>query len=245
MPMAICTMTGASDSNDLSSLFRLSDAFPFVEWGVLYSESQAGQGGRYPSFDWITRFIEQKQAASVPAKSALHVCGGAVRDLIEGKGRVIEIADHFDRIQVNFRSPDFDIEAIRAMIRSRPKQTIITQHNEANFHLWAFLYGVPNHAVLFDTSGGRGVECAEWLNPLPGKRCGYAGGLGPDNVFSELPKILEAADGEEFWIDMEGKLRDADDQFDLDRVKKVLTDVARIDIRRLRPLSPPQDRPTA
>ncbi len=92
---------------------------------------------------------------------------------------------------------------------------IITQHNSANHSLLNVLSGTPNHAVLFDESGGQGISPAAWPLPHSGKKCGYAGGLGVDNLAGEIPRIQLAAAGAPFWIDMEAKLRNERDQFDL------------------------------
>jgi hypothetical protein len=43
---------------------------------------------------------------------------------------------------------------------------------------------------------------------------GYAGGLGPDNIATELVKIRPSASSI-WWLDMEGKLR-IDDWFSVD-----------------------------
>jgi phosphoribosylanthranilate isomerase len=77
---------------------------------------------------------------------------------------------------------------------------------------------------LFDTSGGAGVLPNRWPGAWPGRYCGYAGGLGPDNVVEQLTRIRIAAnEGERFWIDMERRVRsDDDEQFDLDKVRTVL-----------------------
>jgi len=53
--------------------------------------------------------------------------------------------------------------------------------------------------------------------------CGYAGGLGPDSLASQLPLIAEAAGDARIWIDMERRVRSEDDsQFMLDKVRKCL-----------------------
>ena len=52
---------------------------------------------------------------------------------------------------------------------------------------------------------------------------GYAGGLGPDTLAEQLPKIAEATGDRTIWIDMESKVRSEDDQqFDLDKVRACL-----------------------
>lgn len=217
--LTLCTLTGSDDKTDAGRLLELGEEFPFIEWGILYSATQQGKG-RYPSFDWIENLAARINGSK--AYFALHVCGRAVFDLIDGTGHVAPLARAFDRVQVNFCSSNHPLDGIRAMVQRHVGQVIITQHNDANSHLWADLATEPNHSVLFDASGGRGIERADWPAPLPGVRCGYAGGLGPDNVERMLPLIQRAAGAAQYWIDLEGKLRDEQDRFDLSRASSVI-----------------------
>jgi len=78
---------------------------------------------------------------------------------------------------------------------------------------------------LFDSSGGRGV-LSEWPK-IPNHNfgplwCGYAGGLGPNNIVDELFKIEEAVGDAEIWIDMESKIRNSNNELDFDLCEKVL-----------------------
>ncbi len=61
---------------------------------------------------------------------------------------------------------------------------------------------------------------------MPGIACGYAGGLGPDNLEEQLELISAAAGDCSFWVDMEGKLRTLDetecDWFDLGKARRCL-----------------------
>jgi len=214
-------LTGADDTIHPEDLFHLSAEFPFVEWGILYHANKQGQG-RYPSFRWVE--ILCSQMPSRPhARFALHVCGEkAVNEFLMGTGDTIRKISRFGRMQINFvatgHDPALVIEAIR---RSRSK-LIITQHNEINAGLYPILSAISNHAILFDASGGRGISPEGWPARLPNKACGYAGGLGPDNLAQELPRIQQAAGQEPYWIDMEGKLRDKEDRFDLARARLCL-----------------------
>jgi len=216
-----CTLTGADDTTDIDALWETANAFPIVEWGILYSETQRGNG-RYPSEAWLERLVSRARPGGDVPNLALHVCGRAVRDLIAGVGPVVDTARHFGRIQVNFRAENFEIEAIREMVRRHAGQTIITQHNAANLDLWRALQAESNHVVLFDASGGRGLARTDWPAPLPAVSCGYAGGLGPDNIADALFAIQRAAGVSPYWVDMEGKLRTADDRFDLNLAQVVL-----------------------
>jgi phosphoribosylanthranilate isomerase len=64
----------------------------------------------------------------------------------------------------------------------------------------------------------------KWPRPVPGIYCGYAGGLGPDNVVEQVKKISEVAGDVPFWIDAETKLF-TNDRFDLDKVRRFLAAV--------------------
>jgi hypothetical protein len=217
-----CTLTGADDATDIDALWETANAFPIVEWGILYSLTQRGTG-RYPSEAWLERLITRVHGGGSAPHLALHVCGRSVADLIKGVGPVVDIARYFARIQVNFRADNFEIEAIREMVRRHAGQTIITQHNAANVDLWRALQGEPNHVVLFDASGGRGLVRADWPAPLQGVSCGYAGGLGPDNIDEAVAAIHRAAGCAQYWVDMENKLRTAEDRFDMNLARDVLT----------------------
>jgi hypothetical protein len=81
---------------------------------------------------------------------------------------------------------------------------------------------------LFDSSDGRGISPEKWPTPEGwSKEYGYAGGIGPDNVWQALYEIQKAIaqyvrDGYvPFWIDMETKVR-SDDKFSLVKVNYVL-----------------------
>lgn len=58
MIIAKVTLTGVDDSSSVSDMEFLSDYFTNVEWGILYSPSRAGNGGRYPSVAKIQQLLE-------------------------------------------------------------------------------------------------------------------------------------------------------------------------------------------
>lgn len=75
-------------------------------------------------------------------------------------------------------------------------------------------------SVQFDASGGRGIAPASWPAPPAGPkvRVGYAGGLGPDNV-AEVIGVLKQSPGA--WIDMETRIRNEQDAFDIGLCRQV------------------------
>lgn len=230
-----CTLTGVDARTDLARLAELAARFPFAEWGLLYSPAQQGLPGRYPPVQRLQQLV-----ADLPAsvRVALHVCGDGVPALLARESPVADLATGVaargGRIQLNFnlqRAPfSTDAMGLLRLFISRTPATVITQHNKANAGLVSQLE-YRNHAVLFDSSGGRGLLPPDWPTPLAGVCCGYAGGLGPLTIARELPRILEAVHGRLFWIDMENALREhegASDWFSLDRAEAVLAEVARV-----------------
>ncbi len=227
--LTACTLTGVDTHTDLDRVFDLSRRYPFAEWGVLYSPGRAGRAGmwRYPDIAWFERMLLPRLAANPGGpRFALHLCGGAVGEFLNGEGAAARIAADFPRIQINLRNGRDQSPLLCEALRRHPDQTLITQHNLGNLLLHRDLSGFPNYAVLFDSSGGRGILRRRWSAPLMQESrilaCGYAGGLGPENLATELPRIRDAAQGQPFWIDMESRLRDDHDRFDLDRAGRCL-----------------------
>ena len=68
------------------------------------------------------------------------------------------------------------------------------------------------------------MEPFSWPRAPLNTRIGYAGGIGPENVIEVLGGIGPVGDGT--WIDMESRVRDAEDRFDLNKVWVVLDKVA-------------------
>jgi hypothetical protein len=214
------TLTGADDTTDPHALAQLSERFPFVEWAILSSAQRAGSG-RYPTDDWVDRFL----AACPHVNRSLHLCGADVDAFIAQDARIMRKLARFDRVQLNFnhRRVPKDLDAIARAAEDLP-QDIIVQHNSANVAACQSLaLTMSNLQILFDASGGRGVSPAAWPCTIDGFFCGYAGGLGPDNIQAELARIRAAAGQQAFWIDMEGKLRNENDQFDLAACEAVLS----------------------
>jgi hypothetical protein len=212
--LEMVTLTGAENSTEQEDLFRLSALYPIVEWGVLFHGALHGSG-RYPSITWIEKLCAQMRRFQ-STRFALHICGqDALLEFLNGVGKVSMLAEHFPRIQLNLNASRVDVRRLDDTIQKHPEKIFITQHNHINEDLWNVLREHENHAVLFDESGGKGISPANWSTPFPHKRCGYAGGLGLDNLKQELPRVECAAASMPFWVDMEAKLRNNLDQFDV------------------------------
>jgi hypothetical protein len=233
------TITGADDSVRPSDLIKLTQEFPFVEWGILASRSQQ-MSPRYPSHGWIMDL--QNANNHTPLSLSLHLCGHYVRRLLVGIDEVPSwMWRGFERVQLNFhgeRAPYLSAPFAEALKHKR-RQFIFQIDGADGLEYLRGIIDRVNAVPLFDMSGGAGSVPVAWpkaegfktdLSSRAGGAVnyfGYAGGLGPHNVLSELKRIAEAADGERIWIDMETRVRSSNDRvFDLGLVRSVLESCA-------------------
>ena len=229
------TVTGADDSIQPEELIALSKRFPWVEWGVLFSDSKQSNfvdGGnikwdavpRYPTLAWLQKLIGLNPKINLSA----HLCGKYVHEVCRGNWFWMDknpgIESMFGRIQLNFANiGHLDFESIKFALKDErvynSKQVIFGHRNATKLirdHFTDY-----NVVPLFDASGGKGV-LGSWPE-YPGFYCGYAGGLSPENLEEQL-KILSNIVGERVvWIDVESKIRSADDAvFDVGKVEMFL-----------------------
>lgn len=214
------TITGADDRTNPVDLLNLSDRFPFVEWGILCSDKRAGTP-RYPSVAWTLGFMNAvHQWGHRGTGIALHLCGSNARSFMHNDSLAVGPG----RVQVN----GFDPDEATAMLRPRLTREVILQcRSEDTLQAVAdFITRRPGGSaamsILFDVSGGRGIEPARWPRAPLGVRMGYAGGITPDNVLDVLRDIGPV---EPTWIDMESGVR-TNDVLDLAKVEMVLSRVA-------------------
>lgn len=225
------TITGADDSIDPRELIDLTKQFPFVEWGILVSSSRQGVS-RFPSNRWLARLYETLRDWPHMALS-FHICGAWVREICAGNWMPLftnmgPILHCGKRIQLNFHAYEHLLTKTfiqAALERSREQDwQLIFQCDGVNDHLVSNAHDDGLNVVpLYDKSGGAGVVPAEWPPPMAGIYSGYAGGLGPENLGIEIPRIEMVTRGEPYWIDMETNVRSVRDrQFDLGKVHRCL-----------------------
>jgi phosphoribosylanthranilate isomerase len=218
MKIACVTLTGADDDVNPKKLEALSKEFPFVEWGILFSQSKSGVE-RYPSPYWVNKLhlLEETNFSA-------HLCGKLVDIAISGE---INVHEKFQRVQLNLTNDKLKramkSEALNDLIATMSQKVIFGgKHDSCS--CWDRMA-----SPLFDASGGNGLSPIEW--PLPFKTNngetilnGYAGGLGPENINDELHKLAKINEESVIWIDMESRIR-TDGKFDLDKCKQVLETV--------------------
>lgn len=250
MRLTKVTLTGVDSQVNPWDLVTLTERFPFVEWGVLFSKDRQGNENRYPHKDWMiglgkfVRFYREERKVDFPLSA--HLCGHYARDAVYNHPDHYDSPDWchdygcylpFDRHQLNLPADilaqiDHDIldESLpggQIILQSkRPFQYDNLSRTVASAN-WGHRSGKDRtsdrFSILFDVSGGTGLLPGAWAEADPAIHCGYAGGLNPDNVQDELLKIVAVSPSSEaeFWIDMESGVR-TDDWFDLDKVTKVL-----------------------
>ena len=232
MPLKLVTITGADDSVRPEDLVELSKEFPFVEFGILASAFRSGTP-RFPSRVWVDCLKSIPTAEKGPLKLSLHLCGKWVRDLLQG---VLEfdwkLVPGFDRVQLNFHADEtpctpkkfwdrlLEISQCGLCPGRGVKQIVFQLDGAKGLHHLSQVCeqnganrGFVDVAPLFDASGGAGVLPEKWPTPFLFREGttyafhGYAGGLSPDNLWEQLPKIHEAAHGADYWIDVETHVR--------------------------------------
>lgn len=221
------TITGADENSDISKMLDLSIRFPFVEWGILMSESKQGTD-RYPLMygKWIVEF--RKYVLQKYLNASFHLCGKICRDFVNNKFDIynfLPMDPDMSRCQLNFNSvnSEFDEKVFIKAIDRFPLTNFIIPYNYSNRDLWKILLKTKklNYQVLFDSSGGRGKEVIDFPEPLTGLFCGWAGGLGPENIEKTLNKFYERINRGVYWLDMESNVR-TDGKLDFDKVEFVL-----------------------
>lgn len=185
-------------------MVELSAKYP-IEWGILFSPKRQGSG-RYPSLGYIRKVIAQ------PLDFAAHLCGGDAREVIEsGKSRHDSYLAMVNRVQINTADPNIQPSLIAQWAEAVSLKGILQCRGQ--------FPKISAVDVLFDASGGRGIVPATWPKAPAGQFVGYAGGLSPSNVAEAVSKISALANN--YWIDMETGVRDANDRFDLNLCRQV------------------------
>lgn len=164
-----------------------------------------------------------------------HICGQWCKDVLTGRN-TIELTfpgllSVFKRVQLNFHAEKHSITRQGLdLLKNDPhfcSKQIIFQMDGVNESIFSKATAAGVNAVpLFDLSHGAGVLPDEWPDPIA-DYCGYAGGLGPDNLQEQVLAIAQSSSENRIWIDMETRVRsDRDRKFDLDKVKQCL-DIAK------------------
>lgn len=217
-------IAGADNKVRPRDLEILSDMYPFVEWGILFSKNKAGQE-RYPDNEWI----EELCSLDVGPMSA-HLCGAYPREILEQSDfreyfklqdmgfKIFQLNYNFKYRQDKWRLNhwlDF-AKLIKAF-----DERVILQYNKSNADFCKMFKRFPQVDILFDASGGRGTEIKEIKEPEWDSYTGYAGGLNEDNIERIAEQIINIDSNKRCWLDFESGAR-TDNKFDLDKAISIL-----------------------
>jgi len=209
MKIECLTITGVDNQTPIEDIISLSEEFPLLEWGILLSPKSFGKI-YYPDLQWIEKLTSTSSSISI----SVHVCGIWLHEILQGRfpGELNTLP--FERLQLNLAKyiPQVRIQNLK---KSLPlEKSYILQVGEfwqngisLARELMASGYKV---AILYDVSGGSGISPTEWKSFPDDIPVGYAGGLGPDNLESELTKLRPIVGNRSIWIDMQAKIRTND-----------------------------------
>lgn len=235
--LKFATCSGANEHTSIVGLVTLSTKFPLIEWGVQVSGKKASEGTmRWAWINNLHRYLLERHQI---IKIALHVNTDWAEnftrdeDLDDDLFRLLSLKDaagepFFKRVQLNFRigrmkAPDEELLRQRISYFHERGIRFIFQYNDENKAFIHRLYegGLRDFYLLYDSSHGEGILAPEWKEPVFQDESilqGYAGGLSPENVVGEVMKIRRVLPGNgQFYIDAEGKLKDATGHLSLAR----------------------------
>lgn len=236
---------GADDSVHPHHLIVLAQAFPLIEFGVLFRPDLEGQP-RYASTAWVQQLTS---SCPVNMKLAAHLCGSRVNEVLQGDTSFLDQLQtwKFRRVQINATAVNGvdtshlaqAVPILCDIMQKYPNFEFILQKNDETEPLWNGLLShsanVPtNFSMLVDESKGTGIApTTSWPLPTHAYPMGYAGGIGPSNIKQVLQETTAAAGEHSFWIDMESSLRSIKngvDVFDLDKCFLVIEAVCEADL---------------
>jgi hypothetical protein len=204
------TFTGVDETADVERLKEIRSHYFTVEWGLcLTSKSQDRMAG-FPGIEWICKLPPGLNlSAQLWGKSAADFLQGDDTELMTRYGKVWSL---FRRIQINSTDgiDQVDLSGLTQLIAKNADKHIILRIRDRNLEVADALvtHGI-SCSTLFDESEVQEPAQKKWPKGL--KRftgCGYAGGLGPDNIYKQLTPILNAAQSAEcWWVEIDSSLR--------------------------------------
>lgn len=226
--LKFCTLTGVDEGTPIDALLEMTRRHPFAEFAVLYNTALQGQG-RFPSMKWISELAITAQSHP-ELNLALHVCGSSVLPLLNGEGHVSQVAKSFGRIRLNLHSSVFPLNQVSRFLDRCPNQTVITTHNYLNRDVSRSLAHRKNHAILLDAIINEAGAGHHWISQFaPGELagiarplCGFAGGLSPESLATQLSMFDQLVEDGDFWLEIGSKLRTENDTFDIALAQRCL-----------------------
>ena len=203
------TITGADSQTPIEKMVSLSEAFPFLEWGILLSKKSLGKIS-YPDLEWLDRLISVSSSINISG----HICGIWLHEILQSRfpGELIPIG--FKRMQINLARyiPRVRIQNLKKSLPHDKSYILqVGEYYQQGISLARdLIHANYQVAILYDVSGGSGITPDEWKVFPDDIQVGYAGGLGPDNLLSELKKLESIDRNRSIWIDIQAGIRTDD-----------------------------------
>jgi hypothetical protein len=204
------TFAGVDETADVEKLKEIGSHYFTVEWGLWLAVEHQGRVAGFPSVEWICKLAPGLNlAAQLRGKSATDFLRGNDAELMAYYGEAWSL---FRRIQINStdRIDQVDLSGLTRLIEKNPEKEVILRVRDRNLEVAdALVTAGISCSTLFDESELQEPAQKKWPKGI--KRfsgCGYAGGLGPDNIYKQLSPILNAAQSaERWWVEIDSSLR--------------------------------------
>ena len=223
------TFSGVDETADGERLKEIRSLYFTVEWGLWLDVERQGREVGFPSLDWMRRLApDLNLSAQLSGKNATDFLRGDDAGLIAHYG---ELWPLFRRIQINVNPVSMemvDLPRLTQLVKRQIGKQLVLRVRDRNLEIADALVSqeIPCSA-LFDQSDFQDPAQKKWPKGI--KRfagCGYAGGLGPDNIYKQLSPLLNAAQSaERWWVEMDRCLRLTDkgrDIFSLASCQRVI-----------------------
>jgi len=204
------TFTGIDETAEVERLTEIRSHYFTVEWGLWLAGEPEGSAPGFPGVEWICKLpAGLNLSAQLFGKSAGDFLQGDDSKLLTKYGKVWS---RFRRIQINSTEgiDPMDLSGFTRLIAKNADKQIILRIHDRNLEVADALVAQGiSCSTLFDESEVQEAAQKKWPKGL--KRfagCGYAGGLGPDNIYKQLTSILNAAQSaERWWVEIDSSLR--------------------------------------
>ncbi|MCQ2562032.1 MAG: hypothetical protein MJ158_00185 [Alphaproteobacteria bacterium] len=240
MKLRYITCSDPREHNSVKSILDLA-TLPHVEIAVQCHPSKMSDG--MPRNIWFTELLKQAKqlwhtnlAIHINQEWADSICTKGIipQPLLEWM-QIEKTHNHplIQRVQLNMSkttAENINPQKLAEIIKQFSHQEFILQYNDKTKQAVSKLNKTGcKFSLLFDASGGNGIQPTTWKKPVYKKHLqGYSGGLSPENVIQNLDKIAKVVPKDaSIWIDAEGKLKsqnlfDEKPVFDADKAKRYI-----------------------
>jgi hypothetical protein len=212
------TFAGLDETADLERLREIRSLYFTVEWGIQLAIEGQGEDAGLPDIGWIRRLAPELNLSA-------QLRGRCASDFLHGDD--VDLMAHyrgcwpqFRRIQIDSPSAlaEVDLPGLSRLMEKNPEKQLVFRVRDQNLEAAdALVTQGISCSTLFDQSEVQEPPQKKWPKGI--KRfagCGYAGCLGPDNIYKQLSPILNAAQSaERWWVEIDSSLRTMEDGRDV------------------------------